>query len=84
MSSPKRPVALPKPRRDAGSAGRRRDAALKGMVKSGRDCPPWRHEPYEKLHFAGQELTVDLGDAPHAAQVFKRSRVKAAGKLADA
>lgn len=48
MSSPKRPVALPKPRRNA-----------------------------------GQALPGDLGDAPPA-QVFKRSRVKAAGELADA
>jgi predicted heme/steroid binding protein len=55
--------------------------AFKGVVYDVSDCPKWRSGLHEQLHFPGQDLTVELPDAPHGEEVFTRSCVKMIGKL---
>jgi predicted heme/steroid binding protein len=45
------------------------------------DCPKWRLDMHERLHFPGQDLTTVLPDAPHKKDVFTRPCVKVVGSL---
>jgi predicted heme/steroid binding protein len=38
---------------------------------------------HEQLHFAGQDLTSELPEAPHEAEVFDRPCVRRVGPLVD-
>jgi predicted heme/steroid binding protein len=53
--------------------------AFRGVVYDVSDCPKWRSGMHEQLHFAGIDLTPELADAPHAAEVFTRPCVKRVG-----
>ena len=55
--------------------------AYKGIVYDVTDCPKWRADMHERLHFPGQDLTKELPDAPHKEDVFTRPCVKVAGRL---
>jgi predicted heme/steroid binding protein len=55
--------------------------AFAGVVYDVSDCPKWRTGFHEQLHFAGQDLTGELPDAPHTADVFQRPCVKRVGLL---
>ena len=66
-----------------GSPGRPAYVACGGVVYDVSDCPKWRTGFHEQLHFAGQDLTSELPDAPHASEVFDRPCVKRVGILVD-
>jgi predicted heme/steroid binding protein len=82
MSFPDRIVSDSELRRNTGGAGTRKYIAYKGIVFDVTDCPKWRPDLHEQLHFAGQDLTSELPDAPHKEEVFEHDCVKIVGKLA--
>ena len=68
-------------RRNTGERGTRKYVAYLGVVYDVTDCPKWRLDMHESLHFPGQDLTSELPDAPHEVEVFSRPCVKVVGKL---
>ena len=81
MNLPERIVSHMELRRGTGERGTRKLIAFNGVVYDVTDCPKWRADLHEQLHFAGQDLTSELPDAPHEQEVFSRPCVKAIGKL---
>ena len=81
MSIPDRIIAEGELRRNNGERGTRKFVAYHGVVYDVTDCPKWRTDLHEQLHFAGQDLTGELPEAPHAADVFARPCVKVVGRL---
>ncbi len=81
MTVPDRIVTEMELRRNDGERGSRKYVAHKGIVYDVTDCPKWRQELHENLHFPGQDLTSELSDAPHAEDVFARPCVKIVGKF---
>lgn len=69
-------------RRHNGERGERKWIAFDGVIYDVTDCPKWKQELHERLHFPGQDLTTELPDAPHGAGVFTRPCVKKIGMLA--
>ena len=76
-------VSLAELRRNTGERGSRKWIAHEGLVYDVSDCPRWQKEMHERLHFPGQDLSGELFEAPHQADVFTRPCVKLVGKLAD-
>jgi predicted heme/steroid binding protein len=70
-------------RRNTGERGTRKYIAYAGLVYDVTECPKWKPELHEQLHFAGQDLTSELPDAPHKTEVFQRACVKLVGRLGD-
>jgi predicted heme/steroid binding protein len=68
-------------KRNTGERGTRKLIAYRGIVYDVTDCPKWRTDLHEQLHFPGQDLTVELPDAPHKEDVFSRPCVKIIGRL---
>lgn len=68
-------------RRNNGDRGSRKYVAHDGVVYDVTDCPKWRLDLHENLHFPGQDLTGELPDAPHEDDVFSRPCVKVVGRL---
>ncbi len=68
-------------RRYTGERGTRMYIAYAGRVYDVTDCPKWRRGIHENQHWPGQDLTAELGDAPHTASVFDHPCVKVVGKL---
>jgi predicted heme/steroid binding protein len=68
-------------RRNTGERGTRKFIACNGIVYDVTDCPKWRTDLHEQLHFPGQDLTSELPEAPHKEDVFTRPCVKVVGKL---
>ena len=68
-------------RRNTGERGTRKFLAYRGVVYDVTDCPKWRTDLHEQLHFPGQDLTSELPEAPHKEDVFSRPCVKVVGKL---
>jgi len=64
-----------------GERGARKFIAYRGVVYDVTDCPKWRLDLHENLHFPGQDLTSELPDAPHKEDVFTRPCVKVVGRL---
>ena len=81
--APERRIQLAELRRCDGEGGRPVYVAVAGVVYDVSGCPKWRTGLHEQLHFAGQDLTSELPDAPHTAEVFSRPCVKRVGILAD-
>ena len=81
MEFPDRKVTLAELRRNNGERGSRKYVAYQGVVYDVTDCPRWRLELHERLHFAGLDLTDELRDAPHREGVFTRPCVKVVGRL---
>ena len=77
-----RTVTLAELRRNSGERGTRKFIAYRGIVYDVTDCPKWRPELHEQLHFAGQDLSSELPDAPHGEEVFLHRTVKVVGRLA--
>ncbi|MBI5964776.1 MAG: cytochrome b5 [Chloroflexi bacterium] len=69
-------------KRGTGERGTRKLIAYKGIVYDVTDCPKWRLDMHEFLHFPGQDLTSELPDAPHKEEVFMHDCVKIVGRLA--
>lgn len=74
-------VTLAELKRGTGERGTRKLIAYKGIVYDVTDCPKWRLDMHEFLHFPGQDLTSELPDAPHKEEVFKHDCVIIVGKL---
>ena len=68
-------------KRGTGERGTRKFIADKGIVYDVTDCPKWRMDMHENLHFPGQDLTGELAEAPHQADVFSRPCVIVIGRL---
>jgi predicted heme/steroid binding protein len=81
MHIPDRIVSLLELKRGTGERGARKLIAYKGIVYDVTDCPKWRMEMHENLHFPGQDLTGELAEAPHAGDVFSRPCVIPIGRL---
>ena len=82
MSTPDKIVTQIELRRNNGEHGSRKYIAYNGFVYDVTDCPKWRTELHERLHFPGQDLTSELSDAPHKEEVFSHDCVKIVGRLA--
>ena len=50
--------------RNNGERGTRKYIAYNGIVYDVTDCPKWRSDLHEFLHFPGQDLTSEFPDAP--------------------
>ncbi len=81
MDSPNRLVTPQELRRNNGERGSRKWIAHNGIVYDVTDCPRWRKELHENLHFPGQDLTSELPDAPHGEIVFRNPCVTVIGRL---
>ena len=62
-----------------GKDGRRAYIALKGKVYDVTDSVLWAGGEHQAQHEAGNDLTEEIGDAPHGEEILKR--VKLIGKL---
>jgi predicted heme/steroid binding protein len=78
---PDRKVSLAELRRNNGDMGSRKYVAFEGVVYDVTDCPRWRLELHERLHFAGLDLSGEMDQAPHKKEVFNRPCVKVVGYL---
>lgn len=56
--------------------------AFEGVVYDVTDCPRWRRGMHEQMHYPGQDLSSEISDAPHRAEVFTRPCVRRVGLLA--
>jgi predicted heme/steroid binding protein len=56
--------------------------AYDGIVYDITGCPKWHTGLHEGLHFPGQDLSSEIGDAPHGEEVLRRPCVKRVGRLA--
>jgi predicted heme/steroid binding protein len=81
MHVPDRIVSILELKRSSGERGTRKLIVHAGVVFDVTDCPKWRAELHEGLHFPGQDLTDELEEAPHNEEVLLRPCVKAIGKL---
>jgi predicted heme/steroid binding protein len=81
MEIPDRIVTLIELKSNNGDRGSRKFIAHNGVVYDVTDCPKWRLDMHEFLHFAGQDLSGELPDAPHEEEVFTRPCVKVIGRL---
>lgn len=88
MSSHVEPAPLPETsftsrqlRQYSGERGRPIYIAYAGIVYDVSLCPKWRRGLHENLHWPGQDLTPELGDAPHTASVFDHPCAKRVGRL---
>ena len=55
--------------------------AFEGVVYDVTDCPKWRSGMHEQQHYPGLDLSFEINDAPHNAEVFNRPCVKQVGIL---
>lgn len=78
---PDRLITLTELRRNSGERGTRKWIAHNGIVYDVTDCPKWRGDLHEQLHFPAQDLTSELPDAPHKEEVFQHDCVKIVGRL---
>lgn len=81
MDIPDRIISMAELRRSDGERGARKYIAYMGIVYDVTDCPRWRKDLHELLHFPAQDLTGELKDAPHTDSVFTRPCVKVIGRL---
>jgi predicted heme/steroid binding protein len=81
MTLPDRIISLVELKRNTGERGTRKFIAYNGIVYDVTDCPKWRLDLHENLHFPGQDLTSELPEAPHAEEVFKHDCVQIVGRL---
>lgn len=81
LNVPDRIFTLLELKRANGERGARKLIAYRGIVYDVTDCPKWRAEMHENLHFPGQDLTGELEEAPHNDKVFARPCVVVVGRL---
>lgn len=81
MDNPEVVITDLKLRRNNGDKGAPKWIAYDGIVYDVSDCPKWRKEMHENLHFSGQDLTTELADAPHTISVFLHPAIKIVGRL---
>ena len=68
-------------RRYLGERGMPSYVAYAGVVYDVTRCPKWRRGMHENQHWPGQDLTQEMDDAPHTADVFNHPCVKRVGRL---
>ncbi len=68
-------------RRYSGERGYPIYVAYAGVVYDVTNCPKWRRGLHENLHWPGQDLTDELGDAPHTDSVFAHPCCRRVGIL---
>jgi len=68
-------------KRNTGERNTRMWVAFEGIVYDVTDCPKWRTGLHELLHFAGQDLTTEIPEAPHKLEVFAHDCVEIVGRL---
>ena len=56
--------------------------AYDGVVYDVSESPRWRSGLHEGLHFPAQDLSGEIGDAPHGREVFLHPEVRIVGRLA--
>lgn len=83
MLIPNRTITRAELRRNNGDPGRRKYVAYQGIVYDVTDCPRWRLDLHERQHFPGLDLTTEMKDAPHHADVFSRPCVQVVGTLGE-
>lgn len=81
MDVPERLVSLSELRRNSGERGSRKWIACRGIVYDVTDCPKWKPDLHEQLHFPAQDLTSELPDAPHKDEVFHHACVRIIGRF---
>jgi predicted heme/steroid binding protein len=81
MQDPDRLVTHWELKRNTGERGTPVWIARHGIVYDVTQCPRWRTGFHEQLHFAGQDLTSELPDAPHGDEVFRHAGVRVVGRL---
>lgn len=81
MTTARRTVSFRELQKGDGRGGRSKLVAYRGIVYDVSECPKWRGELHEGLHFPAQDLTEELPEAPHAGEVFDRPCVKRVGVL---
>jgi predicted heme/steroid binding protein len=81
MNIPDHVITLAELKRNTGERGTRKFIAHQGIVYDVTDCPKWRLDMHEWLHFPGQDLTSELPEAPHKEEVFKHDCVIVVGRL---
>jgi len=81
MTIPERTISEIELRYNNGDRGTPKWIAYEGIVYDVSDCPKWRTDMHERLHFPGQDLSTELPDAPHKTDVFTRPCVKVVGRL---
>jgi predicted heme/steroid binding protein len=81
MQIPERKVTLAELRRNNGDYGAPKYVAYEGVVYDVTDCPRWRRDMHERMHFPGLDLTAEIAEAPHKQEVFTRPCVKVVGYL---
>ncbi|MDD2921244.1 MAG: cytochrome b5 domain-containing protein [Anaerolineales bacterium] len=82
MNIPDRIISEMELKRNTGERGARKFIAYKGVVYDVTDCPKWKMDMHENLHFPGQDLTGELDEAPHKEDALGRPCVKVVGRLA--
>ncbi len=55
--------------------------AYHGVVYDVSACPHWRSGLHQDQHFPGQDLSGELGNAPHGEEVFRHPTIVVVGKL---
>ena len=55
--------------------------ACNGLVYDVSDSPEWREGLHRSLHWAGQDLSAELADAPHGIETIQRMPLM--GRLVD-
>jgi predicted heme/steroid binding protein len=83
MEIPERIVKSAELKRNSGDRGTPKWIAYDGVVYDVTDCPRWRYDLHEHLHFPGQDLSGELDGAPHSETVFARPCVRVIGRLAE-
>ena len=80
MMMPERVVSQTELKRNNGEHGTHKFIVFNSIYDV-TDCPKWRLEMHEFLHFPGQDLSIELEEAPHKEDVFTRPCVKLVGTL---
>jgi predicted heme/steroid binding protein len=81
MDIPDRKITQAELRRNNGDRGSPKWVAYRGVVYDVSDCPRWRADLHEGLHFPGQDLTAEVADSPHQETVFTRPCLRVMGFL---
>lgn len=74
-------IPLSQLRRNNGDRGARKWVAILGIVYDVTDCPRWRKEMHEQLHFPGQDLSAEIHESPHRFTTLDHDCVTIVGKL---
>ena len=81
MDIPDRTITRSELRRNNGDRGSPKWVACNGVVYDVTDCPRWRGDLHEGMHFPGLDLSDEIGVSPHKERVFTRPCLKVMGTL---